>query len=147
MWEKIKKAAFEGILFRKTIVYIFTKLPQKILDKLDWLFGCIVRNIYAIITPINPTQIMLISFQGDFTCNPKYIYKALKDKPNNYNYVFSARKTSMSNGTFPPDTKLVEQYSADYYQEIAKSKVIIANSVELFKKPMLIKKQQIVIES
>lgn len=147
MWWKIGKAAFEGKLIKKTIIYIFTKLPVIIVEKLDSLCGCIARWIYAMFVPLKENQIMFISFQGDFTCNPKYILKELQRRELPFNYVCSARKTSMTNSTFPPNVKLVEQYSAGYYREIARSKVLVVNSVEFLKKFTPIKKSQIVIET
>ena len=41
----------------------------------------------------------------------------------------------------------MEQYSGEYYQEIAKSKIIVANSVEFLKKPTPKRRSQILIET
>lgn len=147
MWWKIGKAAFEGNLLKKSIVYIFTKLPVHIVDKMDYLCGCIARWLYATFVSVKENQIMFIAFQGDFTCNPKYILSELLERNIPYNIVCSARRASLTNGTFPQNVKLVEQYSAGYYREIARSKIIVANSVEFLKKPTPIKKSQIIIET
>ena len=151
MIEKIKKAAMEGVLLSKTLHFILKmipRLPHIFLTNLDWICGCFVRTIYTLCTKIDSRQIMFICFQGDYTCNQKYIYEELKKRNASYNIVFSARKASKNRpGLFPPEVHLVEQYSAEYYQEIARSKIIIANSVEFLKKPVPKRRQQIVIET
>jgi len=148
MIEKIKNAAFQGNLLQKTIRFVFTKLPVILLQKLDWYLGKIVRFLYAAFTKVDKRQIMFICFQGDYTCNPKYIAEELRKRNVTYNIVFSARKASMKSGdAFPAGFRQVEQYSRDFYQEIAKSKLVIANSVEFLKNPTYKKKAQIYMET
>lgn len=149
--QKVKKAAFEGVLISKALSYIAKMIPQLpgiLLKKLDWTIGYIVRIIYSAVSRVNPRQIMFIPFQGDYTCNPKYIAEELFKRNCGYEVVFSARKKSLqTKNAFPDGVRLVEQYSAEYYQEIAKSKIVVANSVEFLKKPTLKKTSQIVIET
>ena len=148
MWKKIKKAAFEGILLKKGIHFIFVVFPVLLVQKIDWLFGCVVRYVYGGLHTVDKKQIMFIPFQGDFTCNPKYIAEELIRRNKKYNIVFSARKASLNRPSlYPEGVRLVEQYSADYYREIMKSKIIVANSVEFLKKPTPKKDSQIIIET
>jgi len=145
---KIKKAAIEGNLLQKSIRFIFTKFPKILLEKTDWVIGCMFRAFYVFCTPINTKQIMFIPFQGDFTCNTKYIAEELLKRNTDYKLIFSARKASLKNREmYPKGITLVDQYSADFYREIIKSKMIIANSVEFLKKPAPKKAEQILIET
>jgi len=138
--KKIEKALFEGRLLQ--VGFKFLR------QRLDWLLGCLARYLYALFTKVDPKQIFFISFQGDFTCNPKYIANKLIEENVDCKMVFSARKHSIETpDSFPKGVQLVEQYSADYYKEIAKSKIIIVNSVEFLKKPTWIKRSQILIET
>lgn len=146
---KIRKAVMEGNLLRKAIRFI-PKLPTILLERLDWILGCAARFIYARTHRVRANQIMFIPFQGDFTCNPKYIAEELlrRTEGQKLDIVFSARAASIRNkSAFPKPIRLVEQYSSDYYQEIAKSKLIVANSVEFLKKPVPKKRKQILIET
>lgn len=148
MIQKVKKAAFEGKLLQKTLRFIFVKLPVFIIKKLDWHIGCIIRRVYAQFAKIDEKQIMFICFQGDYTCNPKYIAEELRKRGLNYSIVFSAREASLIKAeAFPAAFRLVEQYSWKFYQEIARSKLVIVNSVEFLKNPIYKKKNQIFIET
>lgn len=140
MLSKITKAAFEGKLVRKTIDFV--------LKKLDWLIGTIVRFIYAKGAKLDDRKILFIPFQGDYTCNPKYIAEELLRRDTGLTLVFSARLASMrKEGAYPEKIQLVEQYTMDYYKQIATAKMIVANSVEFLKNPTPIKKGQILIET
>lgn len=148
MFRKIKKAAFEGTLIGKGLAFIFVKIPKRLLQKLDWLLGCVVRSIYTGFKKTDPKQIMFIPFQGDYTCNPKYIANELLRRGEPCRIVFAARARSINERTgYPECVQLVEQYTDMYYQELAKSKVIVANSVEFLKKPTPKKRDQVLIET
>lgn len=153
---KLERAAFEGFfataviknIFVKLPKFIFITIPKTIVGKLDFIIGCAARYLYAYITPLDENQIMFICFQGDYTCNPKYIIDNLLTRNKNYRIVFSARrKTLNTEGAVPDGIQLVEQYSVNYYKEIMRSKIIVANSVEFQKKPTPKRKGQIYIET
>ena len=147
--DKIYRASVEGKLLNKAVQYI-QKLPKKTVAALDSRIGDVVRKNYLGKLPINDKQIMFISFQGDYACNPKYISQELLKRNLPYTYVFSARRASLNKAdAFPGggNVKLVEQYSADYYEAIATSKVIVANSVEFYKKPVPKRMGQYLIET
>lgn len=148
MKEKIGKALFEGNFLRKSLTYLIFKLPKLILQKTDRFLGCLVRYIFALFQKIDRKQIMFIPFQGDFTCNPKYIAEELLRRREDFDIVFSARAASIRNRMLYPDgVRLVEQYSAGFYKELIKSKVVVANSVEFLKNPTPKKKGQVLIET
>ncbi len=162
MLKKIKNAAFQGELFVKSIYFICKSLrklffksihfiyrfPGNAVRQMDWILGCIIRGGYAVFARVNENQIMFINFQGDYTCNPKYIYEEMRKRGLKYDIVFSARRASMKReDAFPSEVSLVEQYSAEYYQHLAKSKLIVANSVEFLKKAMPKKSKQVLIET
>jgi len=140
LFQKIGKNLFEGRLLQVSFTYLIRAI--------DKFLGNIARFFYAKLVRVNSKQIFFISFQGDFTCNPKYIANRLLQENADCKMVFSARRHSLNTpGAFPEGAKLVKQYSADYYKELAKSHIIIANSVEFFKKQTPLKKSQILIET
>lgn len=61
--------------------------------------------------------------------------------------VWSTRLGNFYNNTFPEQVRLVNQYTYDFYKELASSRIWIANSVEFLKNPIYKKKSQILIET
>ena len=137
--ESIKKAAIEGKLC--------TMARKFLTRKLDYALGKRYRYRWTKKMKVNPKQIMFISFQGDYTCNPKYIAEELRKRNPGYKIVWSARDTSLYNESFPPEFELVKQYSVDFYRALGESKMVVANSVEFQKKMSAKKKEQIWIET
>ncbi len=139
MGKKIQRAAIEGRLFSVARKYLTIKL--------DYSLGKLYRYLWTKRMKVNPKQIMFISFQGDYTCNPKYIAEELRRRNLDYEIVCSSRKASLYDETFPEEFRLVEQYTVDYYRELGRSKLVIANSVEFQKKMSAKKKEQCWIET
>ncbi|MBQ9814070.1 MAG: CDP-glycerol glycerophosphotransferase family protein [Lachnospiraceae bacterium] len=159
--EKIINKLTEGRLLRKT--------AQKILDAPDRWLGTAYRKHIAKKTPTDPKKVMFIAFQGDYTCNPKYICEELKRQKVDCNIVWMSRKASSLSGykmEEPEDDELAKQVieygqpaesnlditivkntSADFYRELASAKIWIANSVEFLKQPTYKKKDQVFIET
>ena len=137
--ESIKKAAIEGKLC--------TMARKFLTRKLDYALGKRYRYRWTKKMKVDPKQIMFISFQGDYTCNPKYIAEELRKRNKGYKIVWSAREESLYNESFPPEFKLVTQYSMDFYRELGRSKMVVSNSVEFQKKMSAKKKDQIWMET
>lgn len=114
---------------------------------MDYLLGRRYRYRWTKKIKVDPKQIMFTTFQGDYTCNPKYIAEELRKRNLNYTIVWSAREESLYNESFPPEYKLVRQYSMDFYRELGRSKLIVTNSVEFQKLMSAKKKDQIWIET
>ena len=131
-------------IFKGQLIHSFFSFLRR---RCDFVFSSVVCFLYAHLVPINDKQIFFIPFQGDYTCNPKYIAEEFLRRKLDYKLIFSARKKNFYCAAFPKEIILVEQYSVDYYKTIAKSKVIIANSVEFLKGFVPIKKKQILIET
>ena len=135
----IKKAAIEGKLYSMAKKYFARKM--------DYLLGRGYRYRWTKKMKVDPKQIMFISFQGDYTCNPKYIAEELRKRNKGYKIVWSAREESLYNESFPPEFKLITQYSMDFYRELGRSKMVVSNSVEFQKKMSAKKKEQIWMET
>lgn len=143
---KIREALLRGFFLRKTgeTLRYWSSLTIKELDR---FIGKIARYFISITTPIDNKQIMFITFQGDYTCNPKYITEQLLKENIPCNIVWSLRHYSILQNSLNPRIRTVEVNSPEFYHEIMRSKVIIANSVEFLKQPTYIKKNQILIET
>ena len=135
----IQTAAIEGRLYSKGKEYLTRKL--------DYLLGRLYRYRWTKKMKVDPEQIMFITFQGDYTCNPKYIAEELRKRGANYKIVWSARREALYNQSFPKEFRLVEQYTADFYRELGRSKLVVANSVEFQKLLSAKKKDQCWIQT
>ena len=144
---QIKNALIRGFFLRKTIETIRCWNKTAFME-VERLIGKTARFFFALNTPVDKKQIMFITFQGDYTCNPKYITEALLSENIDCNIVWSLRHASMlKTSSLDNRIRCVEVYTPEFYQEIMRSKIIVANSVEFLKQPTYLKPSQILIET
>jgi len=141
-FKKVIPALVEGRFLRKTAVFV-----KVLFVSLDRQIGIFAKYILSCKTAVKGNKVMFISFQGDYTCNPKYITEKLMEKYDHCEIVWSTRAKNLKNHSFPEGVRLVEQYTYDFYKELASSKVWVVNSVEFLKNPLHKKKGQVLIET
>ena len=130
--------------FWAIIGQFFVKLAQLF----DHAVGQLVRNRISRKGKIDPKKVFFQTFQGDYTCNPKYITEELLRQGVDARIVWAGRKQSICTpGAFPYGVKTVDMYSYEMMQEMATAKIIVTNSVEYQKRKMPIKKDQIVFQT
>ncbi len=148
--EKITRAAVgKRRLIKTTWRYIIQKWKTflRYINPEIWIMNC-SRKWICQRTPIIANKIFFQTFQGDYTCNPKYITEALLKKNKNLDIVWSLRESSLINcETLPPQVRVVEQFSLEYFKEIASAKIWVVNSVEFLKKEIIKKPDQILFET
>ena len=144
---KVNKVTAEdkfSLYFWSIIGSFFVKIAQVI----DHALGQIVRNRISRKSKIDPKKVFFQTFQGDYTCNPKYITEELLKRGVDARIVWAGRKKSICTpGAFPYGVKTVDMYSYEMMHEMATAKIIITNSVEYQKRKMPIKKDQIVFQT
>lgn len=149
---KIGVALLEGALFKEAQSW-WNRKTKKIRGGLDYVFGSVFRFFYSKKFSIIENQILFFSFQGNYSCNPKYICEEFirRDPEGKYKIIISARKKDLEQAEtlFPlgDNITIVEQFHADFMKAMMSSKIIVINSVEPFKFPIPKKKGQIVIET
>lgn len=141
-----------GKLAKQFIEGKFIQRSMRIIDRwivdLDKRIGNFSRNILLKNEPIKHNKIMFITFQGDYTCNPRYICDELLKRNKDYDIVWSLRRKSYNSAnTIPEGVRVVEQYTEEYFRELASAKIWIANSVEFQKRLLKKKKDQVFIET
>lgn len=147
--EKIERAAVGGRLFKTTFRFIMLKV-KAFLQRInpDILIMNFTRWRICKTTPVSSNKIMFQTFQGDYTCNPKYITEELLRRNSDVDIVWSLRKSSMlKTDSIPKQVRLVEQFSFEYFKELASSKIWVVNSVEFLKKQIVKKPDQILFET
>lgn len=144
---KVNKVTAED-KFSKYFWAIIGSFFAAIAQKIDHFVGQLVRNRIAKKGKTDPKKIFFQSFQGDYTCNPKYITEELLRQGVDARIVWAGRKQSICTpGAFPYGVKTVDMYSYEMMQEMASSKIIITNSVEYQKRKLPIRKDQVVFQT
>lgn len=152
MLEKIVRATMEDRLYRsikKGIVGRWKALPKKI----DISFGTFMRNRYMARIPVDNNKILFMTFQGDYTCNPKYVTEEILRRKLPYEIVWAkgdgtnSDKSKNKKRYFPEGIKTVEKNSLEFFQEMASAKVIVINSFLFKTHAMKLKKDQILIQT
>jgi len=134
----------EGKFFsriRPFFKYVVVPAPDKFL-------GAVSRYLLSIFTPVQKDKVLFTTFQGDYTCNPKYITEELLRTRNDVKIVWAVRKTALLQPElFPPEVKLVERATYDFYREWASAKVLVVNSVDVFIRYMPKKRSQFLLQT
>ena len=126
------------------------KLTSKVKRTLDKKLGYVVRNIVFRNTKIQKNKILMLTQQGDYTCNEKFITEKLLKENVNCEIVWGLRKEQISKAyELPQDSRirLVQRFTYEFYHELASSKILIINSVDPYKRPLKKKKGQIVLQT
>ena len=148
---RIKKAIDEGQLFTRIVKTIRRELQGiklRICDNIKYFFNKQIRDSYLNSLPVED-KILFCSCQGNYSDNPKYILEELIKQGKDYEVVWLCSKDALSDmGQFPSAvSKVVLWETAEAYKELATSKIIIVNSVELFYRPFHKKDGQVIIET
>ena len=140
--EKVMKAAVEGKLLRKT----FNKIIKEF--GVDRLIGILAKKVVFRNEKVVNNKIFFNTFQGDYTCNPKYITEELIRQNINCDIVWGVRLSQIiKDQDVPKQVRLVNRYTYEFYREMVTSKIWIVNSVEIFKNPIYKKKSQYLIQT
>ncbi len=86
----------------------------------------LARRHLAKKTPVE-NQIMFLTFQGDYTCNPKYIAEELIRENTDYKLIWDV-KTNYPTSDYPLELRFVKHNTYEFYKQLAASKVIIENT-------------------
>jgi len=99
-------------------------------------------------TKVNKQKVLMTTFQGGFSCNPKYIYEEIKRQNLPWEIVWITEPSKFVNkNDFPEGLKLVPWYTMRYYYELATSRVWIANALTLTRTAVTKRKNQIFIQT
>lgn len=80
-------------------------------------------------TPIEKGKVMFFTFQGDYTCNPKYISEEILKRNLPWKQVWVTFKNPERVAEmFPPEVKVVKYNTKEYYDEMSSSQIWIDNA-------------------
>lgn len=111
-------------------------------------------GIYIILSPmlnknvkIKNNKVILLTFQGNYNCNPKYIAEYIIDNKIDFELVWVTKDLNNKNiNQYPKELKLVRRGTLKFYKEFLSSKYIIdnANNFEYLK--LKKRKEQILLQ-
>ena len=126
------------------------KLLSKLKKDIDKKIGYITRNIIFRNDKIQNNKILMLTQQGDFTCNEKFITLELLKENAECEIVWAVRKEQLTKAYEIPNNsriKLVLRFSYEFYSDLSTAKVIIINSVDPYKRPLKKKRGQVVLQT
>lgn len=157
---QLKKTILEGKLMRRFDIAIYRKLKKghlhvaskiyRLLYKpcrfLDRAMAKTAKIIIAKTTRINPNTIMFLTFQGDFTCNPKGIAEEII-RQNLPVKLFWVVNQSNAQERYPRELTLIQKGSYEFYRAAASAKILIDNTHNLLRLGVHKKRGQILMQT
>lgn len=126
---------------------IVTEKIKKIINK---GLGLMTRFITFNLSQINKKRILITTFQGDFTCNPKYITLELLKDIKDYEIVWGLSKQAIAKGAKEEiDSRIIiiPKYTFEFYRALYTSKLCIVNSGACLGRPFFKKKDSIILQT
>ena len=119
---KLHKAFMEG--------HIITRALHRMFENIDDNWGDRYRCKYVNKIKQVPNQVFFNSFQGNYTCNPKYICEELIRRKADVKIVWGLKNPeSLPNFGEDVDCKAYKLNTIEYYEAALHSKVIITNGI------------------
>lgn len=142
MFRKILDVAISGRLLEtlqtwpwKAVCRFFSivnNLYWRGIKKLDNFISFLLVQRIAKRIPIKANKIFLINFNSEYQCNPKWICEELLREQVDCDIVWCIRKcTNVVTNRFPSKIRFVRRDSLEFYEELASSKVIVDNSINV----------------
>ncbi|WP_336660582.1 CDP-glycerol glycerophosphotransferase family protein [Leucobacter sp. USHLN153] len=100
-------------------------LQRKLAAKGDALLARIGKRWLAQRSEINDRSIVMMTMQGEYTCNPKYIAEEILRRRLPWEITWVLRDWSI--GPFPEEFKFVPYGTARYFEALASAKVVVQN--------------------
>ncbi len=109
------------------VIKIIVNIAKKILFLLDFPIGLFIRWLIVKTTPVQANKIMFLTFQGDYTCNPKSIAERIIAEDLGWDMIWDV-KTNIPTSEYPLELKFVKHGTLEFYKSIASAKIIVENT-------------------
>lgn len=154
LYRLVRNRAAEGKLLA-SITNRCTKIAIKIISRLSAILKKLARPIDRLLAwPVCfiiskrarvKNQVLFITFQSCYTCNPKWITEALLRANVGFPLVWAINSKNAS--VYPAWVNLVELGSYEFYREAASSRIVVENMIGLERWPIFKKKDQFWIQT
>lgn len=106
------------------------RATNRLFKKLDQGFCYFPRRRLSRSTKIEPDTIMFLTYQGDYTCNPRAIAEEIIRQQLPYKLFWVVKKET-NRDSFPPQINLVLRGSYEFYKAAASARIFIDNTHDL----------------
>lgn len=135
--KKLQKAIRRGKIVEKSIIILYSWLMRKLALIMRYHWN---RNI-----SIENNKILFLTFQKNYTCNPKYICEEILRRKLPWKLVWVS--DMFSHESFPPEVEVVPFYSLKYFHALYSSAIWIDNAFNVTKSAVIKKNNQLYIET
>lgn len=150
---KIEKALLEGKLIQRTCNYLrqaLKRLSLKLSRNADEALGIAYRKFFSIKSKIVENKIVFMTYQNQYTCNPKYITEKLIENKVSLDLVWVVDKATLLNPQkygIPSEVRLVQRNSCQSFSELMTAKVWVDNALNCPWKFLSKKRRQIYLNT
>lgn len=150
---KISKNLLEEKVFRRTFKVIYRFISTTILKWIDIFFGVCYRKIYSLFLKTQKNKVVFVVYQGQYTCNAKYITEELLKRRQNgadIDIVWLMNKKTIENretSDIPDGVRLVIKGSAEAVYELMTARIWVDNALNCLWKIIPRKKDQIYLNT
>lgn len=135
--KKICKAAREGNLLGKIRKEFYVRWMKKV--------AVVMQRYWAKHIAVEQNKILFMTFQRNYTCNPKYICEEILKRGLPWKLVWV--KDKFIHNTFPAEVEVVQEYSIKYFHALYSSGILIDNWLNAEKTAFIKKENQFYIET
>ncbi len=135
--KKIFKAIREGTFLEKVYHEFYIWWMKK--------FSFVMRHYWDKRIPVEQDRILFLTFQKNYTCNPKYICEEIIKRKLPWKLVWV--KGAFSYGKFPPEVETVPVYSLKYFHALYNSGIWIDNAFNVAKAAIIKRPNQFYLET
>ena len=126
--QEFKEKCVCGQLLQKS-KYVLKHKKQKIAKKIDKYIGWLARWMWSKRVKVSENKILFLTFNKQYTCNPKYICQELIKKNIDCDIVWLVNsEKSFSHSPFPARIRRVQIGTAKAFYELLTAKIIIENA-------------------
>lgn len=146
---KVSKALIEGKLLQRAGKYIKNFINKQV-RRIDEALGIAFRQALSPMLKIEENKIVFMTYQNQYTCNPKYICNYLLEHYDGIKIVWVVdEKTLYSPEAFeiPQQVKLVKRNSSESFIELMTAKIWIDNALNCIWRIIPKKKEQVYLNT
>lgn len=141
----------ENLNYKVKKALVEKQFLKKVIAKIDKCLSKLTVKILSLNNPIQKNKIVFMTFQGDFTCNAKYIAEEIIRQGLPWDLVFVVNKINFikynQNPNLLPNIRVVRRCSYEFYLECFSAKVWIDNAHNFFWEDVPKKRGQIMINT
>ncbi|TVT72644.1 MAG: CDP-glycerol--glycerophosphate glycerophosphotransferase [Pseudomonas sp.] len=119
---------------------------ERLMERLSLGMAIFFRKIIACTVSVDSRKVMFMTFQNEYTCNPKYIAEQILKENLNCDMVWAIGRNT-NKALFPKEIRLVRRNSWRFFRELASSRVWVDNALNFIWLRVPKKKEQVYLQT